>query len=138
MDAPKGAPNGGSDVGPPGPAGKTEPQGGAGNGASNDQSAGEHAGKAEEPGGKSAHLSDDQRIKLKGLIDRGRVAGRVDHPDFSVRVGTVVPRDIRVTVLPTEIVEVVPQYRGYDYILIGDELLIVDPHTLEIVAILEA
>ncbi len=34
--------------------------------------------------------------------------GRVDHPGFTVHVGTVVPHDIRVTLLPAEIVEVVP------------------------------
>ena len=93
--------------------------------------------KANGPGGKSAQLSVEQRTKIKGIIGRGHVA-RVDHPDFSVRVGTVVPRSVHVTVLPSDIVEVVPQYRGYDYVLVGDEILIVDPHSLEIVAILGA
>ena len=93
--------------------------------------------KANGPRGKSAQLSVEQRTKIKGIIGRGHVA-RVDHPDFSVRVGTVVPRSVHVTVLPSDIVEVVPQYRGYDYVLVGDEILIVDPHSLEIVAILEA
>lgn len=95
--------------------------------------------KANGPGGKSAQLSVEQRTKIKGIIGRGRGhVARMDHPDFSVRVGTVVPRSVHVTVLPSDIVEVVPQYRGYDYVLVGDEILIVDPHSLEIVAILEA
>jgi Protein of unknown function (DUF1236) len=120
------------------PAGKAEPQRDPGSAAENDQDRRERAGEAEAPGGKSDRLSDDQRAKLKGFIDRGRVASRVDHLGFTVRVGTVVPHDVRVTLLPAEIVEFVPQYRGYDYVLVGDELLIVDPHSLEIVAILEA
>jgi hypothetical protein len=32
----------------------------------------------------------------------------------------------------------VPEYRGFDYVLVGDQLLIIDPHTLEIVYILPA
>ena len=41
-------------------------------------------------------------------------------------------------VLPEEIVLLIPEYRGYDYFLIGDEIVIVDPRTLEIVAIIPA
>ncbi|MFZ1150423.1 MAG: DUF1236 domain-containing protein [Xanthobacteraceae bacterium] len=32
----------------------------------------------------------------------------------------------------------VPQYRGFDYFLVEDEIVIVDPRTLEIVAIIPA
>jgi hypothetical protein len=34
--------------------------------------------------------------------------------------------------------EYAPQYRGYEYILVGDEILIVDPRTLRIVAVIAA
>jgi hypothetical protein len=40
--------------------------------------------------------------------------------------------------LPSEIVQIVPQYRGFDYFLVEDEIVIVDPHTLEIVAVIPA
>jgi hypothetical protein len=37
------------------------------------------------------------------------------------------------------IVRIIPQYRGFDYFLVQDEIVIVDPHTpLEIVAIIPA
>ena len=61
---------------------------------------------------------------------------RVGHVDFSIRVGVRVPHTVHVYPLPIEIVEIVPQYRGYDYIVVGDEMLIIDPITLEIVAVL--
>jgi hypothetical protein len=32
----------------------------------------------------------------------------------------------------------VPEYRGFEYVVVGDQLLIIDPNTLEIVAILPA
>jgi hypothetical protein len=41
-------------------------------------------------------------------------------------------------VLPAEVVTIVPEYRGFNYVVVGDQLLIIDPNTLEIVAILPA
>jgi hypothetical protein len=38
--------------------------------------------------------------------------------------------------VPEDIVEYMPEYVGYKYIVVGDELLIIDPVTLEIVAII--
>jgi hypothetical protein len=35
-------------------------------------------------------------------------------------------------------VTIVPEYRGFEYVVVGDQLLIIDPNTLEIVAILPA
>ena len=37
-----------------------------------------------------------------------------------------------------EVVVIYPEWRGYDYILVGDEIVVIDPRTHEIVAILEA
>jgi hypothetical protein len=37
-----------------------------------------------------------------------------------------------------EVIVVYPEWRGYDYILVGNEILVIDPRTHEIVAILEA
>jgi hypothetical protein len=86
----------------------------------------------------SVQLSEDQRIKIKDVIVRDRNVARVNSANFSVSVGAKVPRDVHVTVLPSEVVMIVPEYRGYDYVLIGDQLLIIDPDTMEIVAILPA
>ena len=58
--------------------------------------------------------------------------------NISVRVGTRVPASVHFYPLPTEVVEIYPEWRGYDYILVGDQIIVVDPRTHEIVAILEA
>jgi hypothetical protein len=89
-------------------------------------------------GGASVQLSQDQRTKIKDVIVRDRNVARVNGANFSVSVGTRVPRDVHVSVLPPEVVTIVPEYRGFEYVLVGDQLLIIDPDTLEIVAILPA
>src|SRR5438477_12954111 len=78
----------------------------------------------------------------KGTSDEARSQGRrterVSNANFDLRVGARVPSSVRVRVLPREIVEVVPQFRGFKYVLVGDEVVILDPYTLEIVAIIPA
>jgi hypothetical protein len=55
-----------------------------------------------------------------------------------VRVGTRVPESVRFYPLPAEVFVVYPEWRGYDYILVGDQILVINPRTHEIVAILDA
>jgi hypothetical protein len=88
-------------------------------------------------GGKSVTLSSEQKTRIKEVIGHNRTA-RVEHLDFSLSVGTRVPRTVHVLVLPEDIVRIVPEYRGYKYIIVRDEIVILDPDTLEIVAILPA
>jgi hypothetical protein len=35
-------------------------------------------------------------------------------------------------------VEIEPQWRGYEYFVVGDQIVIVDPRSTEIVAVLDA
>jgi hypothetical protein len=67
-----------------------------------------------------------------------RSAPRVDHVDFNLSVGTPVPRSVRFVPVPRTIVEIEPTWRGYDYFMVGDQIVIVDPRSLEIVAIIDA
>ena len=95
-------------------------------------------GTSGRAGGASVQLSQDQRTKIKDVIVRDRNVARVNGANFSVSVGARVPRDVHVSVLPPEVVTIVPEYRGFEYVLVGDQLLIIDPDTFEIVAILPA
>lgn len=88
--------------------------------------------------GHAAQVTDEQRSQIRGIIGRDRNVARVNHVDFNIRVGTVVPRDVHFAVLPPEVVTIVPEYRGFDYVIVGEQLLIIDPHSFEIVAILPA
>jgi hypothetical protein len=71
-------------------------------------------------------------------VVRDRNVARADNVNFNIRVGVAVPRTVHVAVLPPEVVTIVPEYRGFEYVVVGDQLLIIDPNTLEIVAILPA
>src|SRR6266567_4123898 len=85
----------------------------------------------------SVQLSQEQRTKVHSIVVKESSA-RVDSADFSVSVGTVVPRHIRLVTLPTEVVEIVPQFRGFKFIIVRDEILIIDPNTFKIVAVIPA
>lgn len=56
--------------------------------------------------------------------------------NFSLSVGTTIPRDVRLSTLPPDVVEIVPQYRGYSFTVVKDEIVIVEPSTYKIVATL--
>ena len=57
---------------------------------------------------------------------------------MSVRVGVRIPASVHFYPLPVEVVDLYPAWRGYDYILVGEEIVIVNPRSHEIVAIVEA
>src|SRR5882724_745822 len=89
--------------------------------------------------GGGAKLSTEQRTKITTVIKEQHVQP-VTNVNFSISVGTRVPRGSGVTFhpLPAEIVTVYPQWRGYEYILVRDQIIVIDPKTLEIVAVLDA
>jgi len=88
--------------------------------------------------GASVQLSEDQRSHIKTIIGKERGPRLGSNANFDVTVGTRIPRNVDVVALPEEIVRIVPEYRGYEYFLSGDEIVIVDPSTLQIVAVIPA
>jgi hypothetical protein len=83
----------------------------------------------------SANLNESQRTRVSASIARLNVAP-VNNVNFSLSVGTVVPRDVRFQPLPADVVEVMPQYRGYDFLVVRDDIVIVEPSTYKIVDVL--
>ena len=49
-----------------------------------------------------------------------------------------VPRDVTFHALPSRVATIYPEWRSYKYILVKEQIVIVDPDTYEIVAVLEA
>jgi hypothetical protein len=84
----------------------------------------------------SANLSTEQRTKITTIIRQNKVESA--HLNVSVRVGTRVPESVRFYPLPAEVFVIYPEWRGYDYIVVGNQILVINPRTHEIVAILEA
>jgi len=98
--------------------------------------------QAAAPSGRAAaaqqvHVTEQQRTQIHQRLAHFKV-DRIEHPQFSVSVGAEIPRSVHVEVLPPEIVEIVPEYRGFDYVMVGDEIVIIDPDSLEIVAVIPA
>ena len=85
-------------------------------------------------------LSSEQRSQISSTFRSQSNLHRVDRNriSFSVNVGTVVPRSFNLVPLPAPIYSVVPAYRGYLYVVVGDDLLIIHPRTHRIVAVLPA
>ena len=87
-------------------------------------------------GGSNVSLTTEQKTKIRQTVLTSS-APRVTRVDFDVRVGTVVPRTVRVAPLPATIIEIEPQWRGYMYFVYNDEIIVVEPGSLRIVAVLE-
>ncbi|MBZ0124536.1 MAG: DUF1236 domain-containing protein, partial [Roseovarius sp.] len=86
--------------------------------------------------GTSASLTGDQRAKISTSIKQQNVAP-VTNVNFAIAIGTAIPGDIRRAPLPRSVIDVYPAWRGYEFIMIGGDIVIIDPMTLRIVAILE-
>ena len=87
--------------------------------------------------GAGAKLSTEQRTQITSVIREQRVSP-VTNVNFSISVGTRVPRDVTFHALPTRVATIYPEWRSYKYILVKEQIVIVDPNTYEIVAVLEA
>src|SRR5204863_7313606 len=85
----------------------------------------------------SVQLSQEQRTKVRTVVTRESSA-RVENVNFSISKGTTIPQDIIVKArpLPSELVEIFPQYRQYKFILVRDELVIIDVDTGRIVDVI--
>jgi hypothetical protein len=107
------------------------------NGNMNADSKSGSEGKTVGQAGAGAKLSTEQRTKITTVIKDQHIAP-VTNVNFSISVGTRVPRDVSFHPLPAEIVTVYPDWRGYEFILVRDQIVVIDPASLEIVAVIDA
>jgi hypothetical protein len=85
----------------------------------------------------SVDITPEKRTRMHEVFLGARNAPRVDHVDFDLAVGTPVPRSVRFVPVPQQIVAIEPEWRGYDYFFVADRIVIVDPRSMEIVAIID-
>jgi hypothetical protein len=76
----------------------------------------------------STAMSDDLQAKIRDTVKNNSEA-RVNHVDFGLRVGTVVPRSERLAALPEDAVAIVPRFKGYKFLIDEEDqdIVIVDP-----------
>jgi Protein of unknown function (DUF1236) len=78
-----------------------------------------------ETSGGNVTLTTEQRTKIRQTVLTGN-APRATNVNFSVSVGTAVPTSVRVVAVPTILVDIHPEWRGYMYFVVGDQIIIVD------------
>jgi peptidoglycan hydrolase-like protein with peptidoglycan-binding domain len=74
----------------------------------------------------SVNLTQQQRTHIQQTVLAGRNVPRVDNVNFSLSVGTVVPSHVRVVAVPPTLIEINPAWRGHQYFVVRDEIIIVD------------
>lgn len=79
-------------------------------------------------------LTDQQRQKIRSYF----AANKADHAqsvDFTLGVGAAVPQQVQLQKLPPDVAAALGGYKADQYIIVGDQLVIVDPNARRIVAI---
>jgi hypothetical protein len=78
----------------------------------------------------------EKRTQIVSAI-RSEKIQETTNVNFNIAVGATVPSTVRFHPLPSRIVEIYPQWRGYEVILVSGRYIIVRPRTHEIVYIIE-
>jgi len=84
----------------------------------------------------SASLTTEQRTKIKETVLKTSSVNRVTNVNFNVSVGTVVPKSVHRVAVPQEIIVIHPAWRGFLYFVVNDEIIIVEPGSLKIIAVI--
>ena len=85
----------------------------------------------------SKQLTVEQRATIHTVVREQKVQPATN-VNFAITVGTAVPRTMKFYPVPAEFVTINREWRGFEYFLVGDRIVIVNPRTLEIVAVVEA
>ena len=80
--------------------------------------------------------SPDSHTRMHEIFGKDRSVRKVNHVKFSLSVGTVVPRSVRLVALPQTIVDIQPTWRGDEYFRVGHRIVVVDPQSKEILGVL--
>jgi hypothetical protein len=84
----------------------------------------------------STSVTSEQRTQLREKSTSASLR-RATNVDFTISVGARIPRTVTYYSLPPDIVRIVPAYRRYKYIVVGNQLLIIDPRRNVIVDVLD-
>ena len=85
--------------------------------------------------GMSVQLSNEQRDQIRTTVLNGRDAPRAGNVNFDVTVGTAIPHGFRIVPVPETLVRIEPRWRGFRYFVYQDEVVIVNPRDMRIVAV---
>jgi len=84
----------------------------------------------------SVNINETQLTRISAAFSS--INARPVKVNFNVAVGVAVPRTVVLHTVPSTIVEIAPQFRGYSYFVTGEEIVIVEPKRKTVVAVLPA
>ena len=84
--------------------------------------------------GADLKLTTEQRTTIRTQVLQG--GNRVTNVNFNIRVGTAVPRTVTLVAVPAPLIEIYPAWRGYVYFIEGERIIVVEPSSHKIVAVL--
>jgi hypothetical protein len=87
----------------------------------------------------SARMSDAQRTRVSTRfsqsIDRMNVRP-LSRSQISVSIGATIPRSVRAYTVPRDIVAIYPRFRGHRFVVVEDDIVIVEPGSQRVVSVL--
>lgn len=83
-------------------------------------------------------INDEQRSRIREVFVRHRDIPRVSHLDVELRPGVRLHRRVHFVAVPQDVIRIYPEFRRYRVFRTEDEIVIVEPTTLRIVAVLPA
>ena len=81
--------------------------------------------------GERVQISQEKRTSVRERLSKHSQSHRARNVNFDVRIGVSVPRNVTLYALPPEVVEIVPEYRSYRYVYVGDQILIMKVAPIE-------
>ena len=97
---------------------------------------GQRTGQAtDQANQRTSSVNDDQRKQIVDQLRRDRSAST--NINVRVNIGERLPPRVQPRRLPADIVRIAPQYRDYEYTVIDNRVVIVDPRRREVIDILD-
>ena len=81
-------------------------------------------------------LTEEKRTNLGQTFAKDANLNRATNVNVSINVGTRLPKSVSLVALSASIIGIVPEYRSYRYVVVNDQICIVEPNTYEIIEII--
>jgi hypothetical protein len=94
---------------------------------------------ATQPGTPSVpglELSPAQRQTIYQSISSQTHRSTAAPPTFSPTIGSHVPDGVELTPMPKTVVELIPRTRDYEFAMVADHVLIVDPKSKQVIEVI--
>jgi hypothetical protein len=87
---------------------------------------------------KDVKIASDKRDRVGAAFRDRHDVKHLTKVEINIGVGRRLPREWDYYPVPIAVIDLVPEYRDYDYVWVDDEYVIVDPDSYEVVAVIPA